>query len=366
VHPALSVQGLRHRYGRTVALADVSLEIAPGEIVCLVGPSGCGKSTLLRLAAGLETLQAGAVNVAGQIVARPGTEAPPERRGIGLVFQDYALFPHLNVLDNVCFGLRSDNRRERRNRAQEVLTLVGMADRADAFPHMLSGGQQQRIALARALAPRPAVLLLDEPFSGLDASLRQQVRSDTLAILKRERVATLLVTHDPEEAMFLGDRLAVMQAGQLAQLDAPIDVYTRPINAFVARFFGEMNRFTGVLERGGVTTPFGPLIGANRIANCCLKDGTPVEVLIRPEGVHIDGATWSEAADPSAACGGCVDGARLLGRSSLIQVRVSDDRGGTLCLAARVPGQYLPPQNSTVAVRLDRQQTFVFPLSPCG
>lgn len=362
----LALTSLSHRYGRTPAVAGVSLAIRPGEIVCLVGPSGCGKSTLLRLAAGLEPVQAGSVAVAGRVVGQPGRCEPPERRGVGLVFQDYALFPHLTVLENVRFGLRGLSRRRQGERARAVLALVGMAERADAYPHTLSGGQQQRIALARALAPRPAVLLLDEPFSGLDATLRQQVRADTLAILKREQVATLLVTHDPEEAMFLGDRLAVMREGRLVQVDSPIDVYTRPANAFVARFFGEVNRMTGVLRDGAVATPFGTVVGANRFEGCCLKDGTPVEVLVRPDGVHLDGAPWSGAADPTAVCGGCVDGARLLGRASLIHVRVSDGQGGQLRLAARIPGQYLPPPESAVAVRLDRRQAFVFPLSPCG
>lgn len=363
---ALALESVTHRYGRRVAVSELSLALEPGEIVCLVGPSGCGKSTLLRLAAGLEPLQTGAVRVAGRMVARAGGGEPPERRGIGLVFQDYALFPHLNVLDNVRFGLRGLDRRAQADRARAVLALVGMAERAEAFPHMLSGGQQQRVALARALAPRPAVLLLDEPFSGLDATLRQQVRAETLAILKRERVATLLVTHDPEEAMFLGDRLAVMQEGRLAQVAPPVEIYTRPASAFVARFFGEVNRLTGVLRGGGVATPFGTLVGANRFEGCCLKDGTPVEVLVRPEGVRLDGTLGADGPESSAPCGGCVDAARLLGCASLIQVRVTDPAGGTLRLAARVPGQYLPAVDSPVAVRLDRRQAFVYPLSPCG
>jgi len=349
---ALAFRDVSHAYGRVVAAADVSLSVAAGEIVCLVGPSGCGKSTLLRLAAGLEELQAGEVRIAGRPVARPGDEVAPERRGIGIVFQDYALFPHLSVLDNVRFGLSRLPHGERRGRAMACLDQVGMASYADAFPHALSGGQQQRVALARALAPEPAVLLLDEPFSGLDARLREQVRDETLHVLKAAGAATLLVTHDPEEAMFLADRIALMRAGRIVQLGTPADLYTRPADAYAAAFFGEVNRLPGVVRDGHVETPLG------RLCTPGAAEGADVEVLIRPEGLSVLPPNEPLARLPVLAR---VETARLLGRSSLVHLSLPGPDGRSLHLHARVPGLHLPPEDSHVAVSLDRRQAFVFP-----
>jgi len=269
---ALALQNIRHRYAGMTAVDDVSLSIAQGEILCLVGPSGCGKSTLLRIAAGLEALQRGTVSIDGKVVADNSGCMPPERRGVGLVFQDYALFPHLSVIDNVRFGLSGRPAAHQRRRAMETLEQVGMGGYADHFPHALSGGQQQRVALARALAPDPAVLLLDEPFSGLDARLREQVRDETLHVLKRTGAATMLVTHDPEEAMFLADRIALMRSGKLVQLGSPVDLYNRPADGFAASFFGEVNRIDGTVRQGAVDTPVG------RIATD-LPEGSAAQVI---------------------------------------------------------------------------------------
>ncbi|MBP2290800.1 ABC transporter ATP-binding protein [Azospirillum rugosum] len=346
---ALALDRVTHRYGRTTAVDDVSLTIGAGEIVCLCGPSGCGKSSLLRIAAGLEPLQAGAVRVGGRLVADGRGAVPPEKRGVGLVFQDYALFPHLSVLDNVRFGLSGLSGDAQKGRALETLGQVGMAEHAGSFPHQLSGGQQQRVALARALAPNPAVLLLDEPFSGLDARLREQVRDETLHVLKRNGAATMLVTHDPEEAMFLADRIALMRAGRIVQIGSPIDLYTRPADSYAASFFGEVNRLPGVARGGAVETPVGSVPAA-------MAEGTAVEVLIRPEALKL-----SIDAAPSGAVTARVMAARLLGRSSLVHLDVPDGPGGAVHLHARVPGPFLPPEESLVSVSLDRSQVFVFP-----
>ena len=347
---ALALDGVSHAYDTVLAVDDVTLAVRPGEIVCLVGPSACGKSTLLRIAAGLEDVQRGAVRIGGRIVADPRRSMAPEKRGVGLVFQDYALFPHLTVLDNVRFGLTDLAGSERQARAMGSLRQVGMADQAGAFPHMLSGGQQQRVALARALAPVPRVLLLDEPFSGLDTRLRAQVRDETLHVLKQNAAATLVVTHDPEEAMFLADRIVLMRDGRIVQAGPPVDLYCRPVDAFAAAFFGEVNVIAGRVAAGQVATPFGPLPASGR------PDGTAVEVLIRPEGLHIQ-------ADGGAGIGqvrGLVEAARLLGRSSLIHLSVDDGQGGDLHLHARMPGQVLPKEQSLVSISLDPSQAFVF------
>ncbi|MCW2246695.1 iron(III) transport system ATP-binding protein [Azospirillum fermentarium] len=349
---ALALDAVTHRYGRVVAVNDVSVSIGAGEIVCLCGPSGCGKSSLLRLAAGLEPLQAGRVRIGGRVVADTTGAVPPERRGVGLVFQDYALFPHLSVLDNVRFGLDALPAEERKARALESLEQVGMAGYAAAFPHQLSGGQQQRVALARALAPKPAVLLLDEPFSGLDARLREQIRDETLHVLKKNGAATMLVTHDPEEAMFLADRIILMQEGRVVQMGCPVDLYTRPVSAYAAAFFGEANRVTGTVRGGRVDTPVGSVSAEG------LSDGTEAEVLIRPEALRLAPLAASAGADvPNLAR---VMTARLLGRSSLIHLSLADGRGGAVHLHSRMPGQFLPPEESYVSVAPDWGQVFVF------
>jgi iron(III) transport system ATP-binding protein len=348
---ALGLSGVVHDYGRTRAVDDVDLTLGAGEILCLVGPSGCGKSSLLRIAAGLERLQRGEVRIGGRVVADRRGCLPPERRGVGLVFQDYALFPHLSVLDNVRFGLSGLATDRQRARARESLEQVGMAAHADAFPHALSGGQQQRVALARALAPGPAVLLLDEPFSGLDARLREQVRDETLHVLKRNGAATMLVTHDPEEAMFLGDRIALMDGGRLVQVGTPVELYTKPETAFAAGFFGEVNRIPAVVRAGGALTPIGSVPAPGR------AEGEKVEVLIRPEALRLESADAGSGVPVLAR----VDAARLLGRTSLVHLSVPDRAGGPIHLHSRMPGQYLPAEGSHVAVALDARQAFVFP-----
>jgi len=345
----LELQDITHHYGLLRAVDGLSLHIGPGEVVCLLGPSGCGKSTALRLAAGLERLQQGAIRLNGKTVADATTDMPPEDRGVGLVFQDYALFPHLNVRDNVAFGL-GGNGASRAKRAEAVLRQVGVDGYADAFPHVLSGGQQQRVALARALAPGPGVMLLDEPFSGLDARLRDQVRDATLHVLKNSGAACLIVTHDPDEAMFMADRIAVMRDGRLVQVGAPVDLYCKPADAFVARFFGEINTIHARVEAGTAATPFGPVPSS-------LAEGSAVDVLIRPEALKLHpGAVVQGGA---VGCQATVIAARLLGRSSLIHLAVGQGDHG-LHLHARVPGRFLPAENSQVGVTLDLEQTFVF------
>jgi iron(III) transport system ATP-binding protein len=351
---ALALAGVSHAYGRTFAVNGVDLAVAVGEIVCLVGPSGCGKSTLLRIAAGLEEVQRGEVRVGGRRVAEPGRSVPAEKRGVGVVFQDFALFPHMRVIENVRFGLSGRSAADQRERALACLAQVGMAEFADAYPHALSGGQQQRVALARALAPEPAVLLLDEPFSGLDARLREQVRDETLHVLKAAGTATLLVTHDPEEAMFLADRIALMDRGRMVQVGSPADLYLHPADGFAAAFFGEVNEIGGVIRDGHVETPLG------RLSAHGLADGAAAQVLIRPEGLTL--ASPNEALNRLPALGR-VEAARLLGRTSLVHLSVPAADGRTLHLHARMPGIFLPPDGSHVSVVLDARQAFVFPAS---
>ena len=350
---ALAIEGVSHRYDRVLAVDQMTLAVAPGELVCLLGPSGCGKTTALRIAAGLERLQAGRVIIDDSVVAdaATGLETVPEARGVGLVFQDFALFPHLSVADNVGFGLIRLDPRTRAARLSAILQAVDMAEYAAGYPHQLSGGQQQRVALARALAPRPRLMLLDEPFSGLDKRLRDQVRDQTLHVLKDSGAATLMVTHDPEEAMFMADRIAVMRAGRIVQHGTPVDLYFHPNQAFVAELLGEVNRFSARVRDGRAHTPFGAVKADG------LSDGTAVEVLIRPETLKLrpiaDGETPASAARVQAS--------RMLGRSSLIHLSVSDMDGRRLHLHSRVPGRFLPAPDQIVEVEFDPSLAFVFP-----
>lgn len=346
--PALDLQQVSHHFGDLRAVADVDLTIAPGQVLCLVGPSGCGKTTLLRLVAGLEPLQQGRVLVNGHAVADEAGGDPPEQRNIGLVFQDYALFPHLNVTANVAFGLRDASRGDRARRAAAALDQVGMAEYADAYPDQLSGGQQQRVALARALLPRPKLMLLDEPFSGLDARLRDRIRDQTLHILKDSGAASLLVTHDPEEAMFMADCIAVMRDGAIQQVGPPEELYFRPVNRFVAGFFSEVNAFQASIVDGHAATPFGPISAPSGLAGAA-------EVLIRPEAIVLD----DHGGDPDRTCTATVEAARFLGRTSLLHLTVPRAEGD-LHLHARVPGCVLPQPGNTVTLRLNPSLAFVF------
>ena len=265
------------------AVDHLSLRIARGDTVALLGPSGCGKTTLLRLVAGFEAPDEGSVRVEDRIVSGPGVFVAPEERRIGFVFQDYALFPHLDVLGNVAFGLGGRSRRARRDRAREVLDLVGLTVFAGRYPGQLSGGQQQRVALARALAPEPALILLDEPFSNLDAALRAGTRQEVRRILERSGATTLLVTHDQEEAMTFADRLAVMRAGRLEQAGVPEETYLAPRTAFVAGFLGRTNLLRGEADGSTVTTALGPVALAQPARG-------PVLVSLRPEDLKLDRA----------------------------------------------------------------------------
>jgi len=279
----LSVQHLTKRFAPEAppVVHDVSFDVGDGEIFGILGPSGCGKTTTLRCVAGFERASEGTVALQGRTVEGPGVHVPPEARGVGLVFQDYALFPHLSVLDNVAFGVQAGTTAQQTDRAREALDMVGLDGYEDRRPQHLSGGQQQRVALARALAPEPDLILLDEPFSNLDALLREETRQEVRQLLKDKGMSAVLVTHDQEEALSFSDRLAVMRSGQIDQVGTPEAVYDRPRTLFVAQFLGRTNLLLSRADGDAADTPLGrvPLTGT--------AEGT-VMVSLRPEHLTLE------------------------------------------------------------------------------
>ncbi len=298
------LSGVSRSYGPVRAVRDLTLEVKKGEILALLGPSGCGKTTTLRLIAGFESPSSGTVEIGGRTVAGQSVNVPPERRRVGMVFQDYALFPHLSVEQNVAYGLK--NAKKRKGRVAEVLTLTHLDGLGGRMPHELSGGQQQRVALARALAPEPAVVLLDEPFSNLDAGLRARVRSEIREILREAEVTSIFVTHDQEEALSLADEVAVMMAGTVFQTAPPEDLYHRPTAHEIAAFVGEANFLPGTAQNGRVRCALGeiPSTGA--------YEGE-VEAMLRPEALRLAARPDGEAT---------VIGREFYGHDQLIKLRL--------------------------------------------
>jgi iron(III) transport system ATP-binding protein len=310
-HPAivpvetLRCEGLSKQFSGTPVVRDVSVSVCQGEILSLLGPSGCGKTTTLRLIAGLEHLDRGSIEIAGQCVAHDSRHLSPERRRVGLVFQDYALFPHLTVAGNVGFGLGRG--RGSRQEVEDLLATVGLAGLAHRMPHELSGGQQQRVALARALAIQPRLMLLDEPFSNLDPDLRSGIRREVAAILRRSGTTAVLVTHDQDEALSISDRVAVMLDGEIAQVGSPEDVYANPSTRAVASFVGEAAFVAGHARGTWVETGFGPI-------ELVRETHGPVDVLVRPEMVDL------HPSGPELPISGMVVEREYLGRHQTIVV----------------------------------------------
>lgn len=334
--PAIRALGIDKWFGRTCAVAGADVTVPVGSIVALLGPSGSGKSTLLRIIAGFEVPDAGMVEIDGGRVAGEGTWVEPELRRVGMVFQDGALFPHLTVERNVAFGEPAPGR------VTECLELVGLAHRARSYPHELSGGERQRIALARALAPDPAVVLLDEPFAALDAGLRAALREDVAAILREAGATALLVTHDQQEALSLADEVVLMDAGRIVQTGTPEEVYARPANRWVAGFLGAAEVFPGTASHGYVETEFGRLLSDDPCAQ------GPVEVMIRPEVLSL----VPLAADADAA-GASVSGEVLnrsfFGHDQLVTLELRSGRR----VRSRVHGVTRWQTGDLVGIRVD-------------
>jgi iron(III) transport system ATP-binding protein len=292
----LELKGVVQRYGKHTVVDGVDFKLQAGQIACLLGPSGCGKTTLLRCIAGFEEIAGGEISLHGQVVSRQGQRVAPEKRRIGMVFQDYALFPHLTIEQNVAFGLGCKPGEDARQRVTELLATVGLSGQGEKYPHELSGGQQQRVALARALAPRPELILLDEPFSNLDVGLRERLSVEVREILKREGSTAVMVTHDQHEAFAMADEIGIMHHGRIQQWDVPYNLYHRPANRFVADFIGQGVLIGGTVgDNNSVKMELGTLISdtpveCNETCAAC-DNGCRVDILLRPDDIVHDDAS---------------------------------------------------------------------------
>ncbi|MEL7488550.1 MAG: ABC transporter ATP-binding protein, partial [Pseudomonadota bacterium] len=346
--PGLSLEfvDIAHAYGASAVLSEINVAAAPAEITCLLGPSGCGKTTLLRLAAGLLDVQNGEIRLDGAVLAAPGASPPPEARPVGLVFQEGALFPHLTVERNIGFGVR--DARARKGRVDDLMAQMDLAGFAARYPNTLSGGQQQRVALARAIAPAPRVLLLDEPFANVDIVRRRALREETRRVLKAREAIAILVTHDPEEALEVADRIAVMEGGRIVQAGAPRDVYDAPVKASVGCLFGDGQVFKGRRRDNGVETPFGFWAASSFAAP--LPDAAMLDVLVRPEAVVLD----PDGSD------GVVEDVRLAG--AFARVRMKAPSGAQLW--GNAPRSAAFDIGQSVGVSVKNQAVFAFPAAP--
>ncbi|PVA07984.1 ABC transporter ATP-binding protein [Thalassorhabdomicrobium marinisediminis] len=352
--PRLEIRNLVRSFSGRRVVDGVSLTVMPGQVTCLLGPSGCGKSTTLRMIAGIEKQDSGEIWVDGQLICDGTHRVPPEGRGIGLMFQDFALFPHLSVAGNVAYGL-TGSARKARARVEELLQKVGMSAHIDAYPHELSGGEQQRVALARALAPRPRIMLMDEPFSGLDDRLRDDIRDETLDVLKAEGTAVLLVTHEPGEAMRMADEIALMRDGKIVQQGAPYNIYNAPVDKAAAAFFSDINVVPAKVKGALTDTAFGQFLVPG------VADDTEVDIVIRPQHVKIDFDRAGKGPNPTALEGtparGIVKRARFMGRESLVEFTLDD---GTE-MKAVIGSVFLPKPGTVLWLMIRRDKCFIFP-----
>ena len=341
--PIVSLKEIDHFYDEFNSLSDISFDINQGEIVSILGPSGSGKTTLLRIIAGLEKPKNGELYLKKKLVSGGNIFIPPEQRKIGFVFQDYALFPHLTVKENVLFALAF----KEKGKVGEVLKMLDINELSNSYPHEISGGQQQRVALARALASEPDLILLDEPFTRLDIRLKEKLRDEILHLLKKAGSSALIVTHEAEEAMFMSDKIVVINEGKVMQIGRPGELYTRPISKFVAEFFGEVNYLSGISLNGKIKTKLGDFPAIH------IKDGLKTHIIIRHEGIKLED-NYSKNL-PKAK----VLQSRLLGRFSLVHLQVGEGND-KVHLHARVPGlSYLKPE-TIIGIEIDPVQTYVF------
>lgn len=342
--PMLELENITCGYEPHVpTVRDLSLQLQPGHILCLLGPSGCGKTTTLRAIAGFEHISTGEIRLQDQVLSSVSIHLPPEQRRVGMVFQEYALFPHMSVTDNVAFGLYHWQSSDRKSRVQTLLELVGLLDLAHRFPHELSGGQQQRVAIARALAPQPLMLLLDEPFSNLDPEMTIKMRKELYRVLRQTQTTAILVTHDHEEAFAMADEVAVMQDGVLVQCDTPEAIYQQPSCSFVAEFIGQANTIPGIIKNGHIETEIGRFPNHSQFQN-----DNRVLVMLRPNDIQLT---------PSESGPGTIESRQFQGSHTLYAIRL---QSGQLIQCCMLP---IPVYNidTSVTIQVTTSHTILFP-----
>ena len=345
----LDVKQLSHFFGEKEALTNLNFSIDHNSIISVLGPSGCGKTTLIRLIAGLEQIQNGEIFLEKSLVANKNFNLPPEKRSISYVFQDFALFPHMTVLENISFAAGS--KPNKKQLIDQVINLSKVENFLYKYPHSLSGGERQRVALARSIAVQPKLLLLDEPFSDLDINLKREIIDDTLHLINSLESSAIVVTHNAEEAMFLSDTILVMEKGKLLQIGTPHEIYFKPSNLYVASLFGETNIFQSKVIDNTCLTPLG------RIKVTNLSNNQDVDVVVRPEAIKLN-LEKSPLLNPNS---GVVVDSKFLGNSAIIHMTVNDERNNKHHIHSKVMGNFLPPPASSVSVTLDEDHVFIFP-----
>lgn len=350
--PLLALRHITLAYGRNRVVDDVSLTIEPGELVCLLGPSGCGKTSTLRIASGVERQTEGVVLVDGVEISGSHRHDPPEKRQIGLMFQDFALFPHMSVSANVAFGLKDLDKPARRKRALDALERMEIGHLAEAYPHMLSGGEQQRVALCRALAPEPRIMLMDEPFSGLDKGLRNAIRGDTRRILLEAGASGLLVTHDADEAMRIADRIVLMRSGKFVQIGSPRDIFENPADLESAKLFSEINVLEGIVKGGSAVTPVGT-VNANGV-----PDGATVDIGLRQSDILRVGLGTGRSEGADHKFSATVRSVRYLGDCNLVDLEPPEN--GPL-VQARLPESSIVAPGDRIELQISADRILVFP-----
>ncbi len=344
---SLKINNLNHKIKNRIVLKNINFELKKDSIACILGPSGSGKTTLLKLIAGLESVKNGNIYLYGKEVSSSKFHLPTEKRGIGFLFQDYALFPHLTVEENLKFPINFKNSNYT---IKDVIDLIKLPNSLSKYPHELSGGEQQRVALARSIISQPNILLLDEPFSSLDLNLREEVRDDTLHLLQKSNISTIIVTHDPFEAMFISNQIYIMDtSGEIVQFGTPEELYNNPKNPYVASFFGETNKFIGKVYESHVDTPLGKIKAPPELES---KD---VVIHVRPKGIKLN-----EQPTPVNGIKGTVVASKMMGSFSFIHLSVLNKKNEIVHIHSHMPPDFNPKQSSAVEIEIDNKQTFIF------